>query len=89
MVSFQPFGNRVALRISDSEENVGGIIVAVSKEKSNKGIVVAVGDGDDVKNLNIGDVVIFAINSGVSYATGTESYKVVEVRDIIGKIIGE
>ena len=36
-MKLQPFGNRVAIEIVDSEENVGGIIVATPKEKSNKG----------------------------------------------------
>lgn len=89
MVSFQPFGNRVAVQVSDSEENLGGIIVTVSKEKSNKGIVVAVGDGEDAKKINVGDTVIFVVNSGTNFNTGTESYKVIDVRDIIGKVIGD
>ena len=89
MVNFQPFGNRVAIQVSDSEENVGGIIVTVSKERSNKGTIVAVGDGEDAKKFNVGDTVIFVVNSGTNFNTGTESYKVIDVRDIIGKVIGE
>ena len=85
----QPFGNRVAIEIVGSEENVGGIIVATPKEKSNKGIVVAVGDGEDVKNIEVGDTLIFSTHSGLNYKDETGSYKVLEIRDIIGKVIGE
>ena len=88
-MKLQPFGNRVAIEIVDSEENVGGIIVATPKEKSNKGIVVAVGDGEDVKNIEVGDTLIFSMHSGLSYKDETGSYKVLEVRDVIGKVIGE
>ena len=88
-MKLQPFGNRVAIELVDSEENVGGIIVATPKEKSNKGVVVAVGDGSDIKNIAVGDTLIFSTHSGLSYKDETGSYKVLEVRDIIGKIIGE
>ena len=89
MTNLQPFGNRVAIEVIDSEENLGGIIVATPKEKSNKGVVVAVGDGEDVKKINIGDTLIFSVNSGLSYADEAGSYKVLEIRDVIGKVIGE
>ena len=52
MTKLQPFGNRVAIEVIDSEENLGGIIVTTSKERSNKGVVVAIGDGEDVKKIN-------------------------------------
>ena len=89
MTKLQPFGNRVAIEVIDSEENLGGIIVTTSKEKSNKGVVVAIGDGEDVKKINIGDTLIFSVNSGLSYADEAGSYKVLEIRDVIGKVIGE
>lgn len=89
MTKLQPFGNRVAIEVIDSEENLGGIIVTTSKEKSNKGVVVAIGDGEDVKKINIGDTLIFSINSGLNYADETGSYRVLEIRDVIGKVIGE
>jgi co-chaperonin GroES (HSP10) len=89
MTKLQPFGNRVALEIMSTEENVGGIIVATPKEKSNKGVVVAVGDGEDVKKISIGDTLIFSIRSGLDYADDTGKYKVLDARDIIGKVIGE
>lgn len=89
MTKLQPFGNRVAVLIKDSEENIGGIILPTAKEKSNKGTVVAVGDGEDVKKINIGDILIFSLNSGLNYSDEEGDYKVIEVRDIIGKVIGE
>lgn len=89
MTKLQPFGNRVAIEVIDSEENLGGIIVTTSKERSNKGVVVAIGDGEDVKKINIGDTLIFSINSGLNYADETGSYRVLEIRDVIGKVIGE
>ena len=91
MIKIQPFGNRVAIEVLQPESlTSGGLLVAsVSKEKSNKGIVVAVGDSEDVKSINIGDKIIFNSSSGLKYSSGEEEYKIIELRDIIGKIVEE
>lgn len=87
MVQIQPFGDRVVLEILTPEEVVGGLIVPTSKDKSNKGLVVAVGDGENTKGINKGDLVLFQVGSGLSYSTETQDYRVINVRDIIGKIV--
>ena len=89
MTKLQPFGNRIAVQIQALEENLGGIIVTTSKDKSNRGLVVAVGDGGDVQNIKEGDTVIFSMNAGISYTDENNSYRVVDIRDVIGKVIGE
>lgn len=89
MTNLQPFGNRIVVEISDLEENLGGIIVTTAKENSNKGIVVAVGDGEDAKKIKIGEKLIFPVNLGLSYSDDSGNYRVLEAKDIIGKIIGE
>lgn len=89
MSKLQPFGNRIAIEVIATEENIGGLVLSTPKEKSNKGVVVAVGDGEDVKKINIGDTLIFSVNSGLNYTDETGSYKVLDIRDIIGKVIGE
>lgn len=87
MESIQPFGNRVAVEIINPEQTLGGLVIPTSKEKSNRGIVVAVGDGDEVKNVKVGDTVIFQLGTGLDYVTKDRDYKVLNVRDIVGKII--
>lgn len=89
MTKLQPFGNRIAIEVIATEENIGGLVLSTPKERSNKGVVVAVGDGEDVKKINIGDTLIFSVNSGLNYTDETGSYKVLDIRDIIGKVIGE
>ena len=89
MTKLQPFGIRVAVLLEDKEENLGGIIVTTSKNNSNRGVVAAVGDGKDVKDIKVGDTVIFSLHSGIDYSEDTLSYKVIDLRDIIGKVIGE
>lgn len=89
MTQIQPFGDRVVIEVLTPEEIVGGLVVPVSKEKSNKGMVVAVGDGENTSGINKGDVVLFQVGTGLSYSTETSDYKVLNVRDIIGKVVEE
>lgn len=87
-MQIQPFGERIVIKVVAPEEQVGALVVVTSKEKSNRGEVVAL--GDEVKgNIQVGDTVIFSIGSGVSYISGNEDYKVINVKDVLGKIIKE
>ena len=85
-MKIQPFGERVAIKVIPLEEKTsGGLIVATSKEQSNRGEVIAV--SEEVKGISVGELVIFTLGSGVSYTDGTEDYKIINIKDIIGKII--
>lgn len=90
MVKLQPFGNRVTVRVINPEETtVGGLIVAsVEKRNSNRGVVEAVGDGEDVKGINVSDTVLFNTGAGVGYTDLDEDYRVISINDILGKVIG-
>ena len=92
----QPFGDKVLIKILFPEEEVaGGLLVApVSKEKSNKGLVVAVGEGITLQDGSIrplqvkpGDTVLFTHTSGINFATGKNDYKIIAAKDILGKFI--
>lgn len=85
-MEIQPFGERIVIKVLAEEEKVGALIVATSKDKSNKGEVVAIGEKvpDSIK---VGDKVLFNLMSGVSYNTGTDDYKIINMKDVLGKII--
>ena len=86
-MKIQPFGERITVRVIAQEETTeGGLIVAVSKEKSNKGIVEAIG-GDVKDYIKVGDAVVFNLGAGTSYSDGTTDYKVLNIRDVLGKIV--
>lgn len=87
MVKIQPFGNRVVVEVIAPEQIIGGLVIPSSKETSNKGVVVALGDGDEIKNIQIGDVVIFVFGTGLNYTTDKKDYRVLGIKDIIGKIV--
>ena len=86
-MKIQPFGERITVKVIAQEETTeSGLIVATSKEKSNKGIVEAI--GEEVKDyIKVGDTVIFNLGAGTSYSDGTGDYKVLNVRDVLGKVI--
>ena len=86
-MKIQPFGDRVVIKLLVQEENIGGLIVPVSKEKTNRGVVVAVGDGEEVSKIALGDVILFQLGTGLNYATEKDDYKVLNARDIVGRII--
>lgn len=88
MAKIQPFGDRVVVEvITPDEVTLGGLIVPTSKEKSNKGVVVGVGDGEEARKIKEGDILVFSINSGLNYSTDTSDYKVLDIKDIVGKIV--
>ena len=86
-MKIQPFGDRVGIKLLIQEENIGGLIVPVSKEKTNRGVVVAVGDGEEVSKIALGDVILFQLGTGLNYSTEKDDYKVLNARDIVGKVI--
>lgn len=89
MVQIQPFGDRVTVEILVLEQIIGGLVVPSSKEKSNRGLVVAIGDGENLGNIAVGDTVVFQLGAGLSYSTEDKDYKVLNIRDIVGKIVEE
>lgn len=96
MIKIQPFGDRVLVRVLKPEERqLGGLVIA-PEARSNKGIVEAVGEGvtlqdGSVKPLSVkeGDEVIFVLGTGIPYTTDNAEYKILNIRDIVGKVIGE
>ena len=96
MLKIQPFGDRIVVKILTSEENVNGslLLTPVSVENSNKGEVVAVGEGINlpdgtVKPLTIKekDIVLFNTGAGTEYKTVDSTYKILSYRDVLGKVV--
>ena len=94
-MSPKPLGDRVLLKIVETEEKTeGGIFLPdTAKEKPQKGEVVAVGTGkvtSDGKKVpievKVGDKVIFSRYAGNEVKDGEEKYLLVNERDILGVI---
>jgi len=94
-VSLKPLGDRVLLKILETEEKTeGGIFLPdTAKEKPQKGEVVAVGTGKVLADgkkvpieVKVGDKVIFSRYAGDEVKDGEEKYLLVNERDILGVI---
>ena len=97
MIKFQPFGDKVAVQVIIEEKSEGLLVKPISVNDSNKGIVVATGEGTllqdgTVKPLKIlvGDKVIFnpALGTKIKDLDGS-LYRILQSRDILCKLIEE
>ncbi|MFY9139154.1 MAG: co-chaperone GroES [Thermacetogeniaceae bacterium] len=94
-MSLKPLGDRVLLKILETEEKTeGGIFLPdTAQEKPQKGEVVAVGTGKVLADgkkvpieVKVGDKVIFSRYAGDEVKDGEEKYLLVNERDILGVI---
>ena len=81
---FQPLGDRVFVTYTEEMERTsGGIYVPDSaKEKPQRGSVQAV--GKDVKNLKVGDQVLFDKYSGSKLRIDDEECLILKEEDVLG-----
>jgi chaperonin GroES len=94
-VKIKPLADRVVLEVlADNEQTAGGIYIPdTAREKPMKGRVVAVGDGRllengqrEQMNVKVGDLVLFAKYGGTEVKLGSEEYKILSEKDILGII---
>ncbi|MBD2168957.1 co-chaperone GroES [Calothrix sp. FACHB-156] len=88
----KPLGDRVFIKVSESEEKTtGGIFLPDSaKEKPQVGEIVAVGPGKRNDNgtlhtidVAIGDKVLYSKYAGTDIKLGTEEYVLLSEKDIL------
>lgn len=93
-LNIQPLGSRIVVRPDEGDEaTVSGIFIAqTSKEKPQKGTILAVGPGDwedgqrspmDVKE---GETVLFAKYSGTEFKYQGEEYLILSQKDILARL---
>ncbi len=92
-VDVRPLSDRVIIERFEERKTKGGIVIPeTSDNKSQKGLVVAVGpgkieDGNLQKlTLNVGDRVIFGKYSGTEVTIGGKEYLIMREDDVIGVI---
>ena len=81
---FQPLGDRVFVTYTEEmERTAGGIYVPESaKEKPQRGSVQAI--GKDVKNVKVGDQILFDKYSGSKLKIEDEDCLILKEEDILG-----
>lgn len=94
-MGIKPLADRIVIKvIEDTEQTSGGIFIPDSaKEKSQKGEIVAVGQGKTLDSgerepmdVKVGDVVLFAKYSGTDVKIGAETLKIISIKDVLGII---
>ncbi len=91
----KPLGDRVFIKVSESEEKTaGGILLPdTAKEKPQVGEIVAVGPGkrnDDgthqAIDIAVGDKVLYSKYAGTDIRLGTEEYVLLSEKDILAVV---
>ena len=91
----KPLGNRVIIERKEQEQTTkSGIVLTDSaKEKSNEGVVIAVGSGRILDNgekvapeVKEGDTVVFQEYTGTEVKRGDETYLILNEEDLLAII---
>ena len=86
-----PFDDRVLVkREKATEQKVGSIIIPdTATEKPQMGIIIAVGNDEDLQELvQEGDKVLFAKYAGAEFEIDGQELIVLQRGDLLGKITG-
>lgn len=91
----KPTMNKIVIKlIKEEDKTSGGLFIPDSaKEVSQKGEVVAVGQGKFLDNgerqsleINVGDVVLYTKYSGTDFKLEGQEYKILSVDDVLATI---
>jgi len=87
-MKFKPLKDRVFVKYSEEgEKTAGGLYIPESaKEKPQKGVVEAV--GSEVKEIKVGNTVLFDKYSGSKVNIDNVEYLIVKEEDILGIVEG-
>lgn len=88
-MNIKPLGKRLLLKAAEVEEKTrGGLILpgTVSKEANNIGEVIALGTGDELENLKVGDKVIFEKYGNTEIKDNDEVYLIVDFERVLAVI---
>lgn len=90
-MNIKPIGDRVVIKVLESEEKTkGGIVLPdTAKEKPQEGKVVAIGSGELIEGkrvpleVKVGDKIIFSKYAGTEVKLDGEEYLILRQSDIL------
>jgi chaperonin GroES len=87
-INLQPMGTRVLIQPLEQESKTasGLLLPETAKEKPQSGLVVAVGDDEEIK-LKVNDKVLFAKYSGTEFKMDGTEYLLLESSDVLAKFL--
>ena len=83
----KPLGDRVLIKLVEEQERTqsGIYIPDTAKDKPQTGLIVAVGDGEEIK-VKEGQRVLFAKFAGTEIKIGTEEHLILSTDDILAVV---
>lgn len=90
-MNLQPVGDRVLVRpLTEQEVTASGIVLpdTVDREKKAEGEILAIGDGADIKklNLNVGDTIMFGKYAGDEIEFNNEDLKFLKYDEVLAVV---
>ncbi len=87
-INLQPMGTRVLIQPLDQESKTasGLLLPETAKEKPQTGLVVAVGEDEEIK-LKVNDKVLFAKYSGTEFKMDGTEYLLLESSDVLARFL--
>jgi len=94
-MAIRPLADKIVIKvIEDTEQTQGGIFIPDSaKEKSQKGEIVAIGQGKTLDSgerepmdVKVGEIVLFAKYSGTDVKIGNETLKIISIKDVLAVV---
>jgi chaperonin GroES len=83
-----PVGNRILVKPNEREEKTkSGLILAGGEdEKQDQGIIMGIGDGEEVKRFTVGDIVVYQKFGPAEIKIDKEKYVIINLDEILGII---
>ena len=87
-IKIQPMGTRVLIKPLEQESKTtsGLLLPETAKEKPQTGLVIAIGDDEEIK-LKVNDKVLFAKYSGTEFRMDGTEYLLLEANDVLAKFL--
>ncbi len=87
-LNLQPLGSRVLIKPLEQEGKTssGLYLPETAKEKPQTGLVVAVGEDEDIK-LKVNDKILFAKYTGSEFKLDGNEYLLLESSDVLAKFV--
>lgn len=87
-MSIKPIGDRILVKPKESETKTkGGIYIPdTAKEKTQEGVVLAVGDDDEVIKVKVKDTIIYDKYAGTNITVDGEEQLILKMDDILAVI---
>jgi chaperonin GroES len=87
-INIQPMGARVLIKPIEQEGKTasGLLLPETAREKPQTGLVIAIGDDEDIK-LKVNDKVLFAKYTGTEFKMDGSEYLLLEANDVMAKVL--